>query len=371
VQKQIFPGWLPQQVARHYDFPLSELDGKGQTIAIISLGGKLNKTELRRDFKSLRIQMPKLKIVDIDAGDISDEQNNGPTIETHLDLEVIGSICPRADITIYRAANDGGPGFAHAVDKAVDDGNSVISISWGRSESPEDKSSEMEKALRKAKKMGVTVCVAAGDGGSSANRDGLHAIPAEDRRAHVEYPASSPLVLACGGTQLIMANDGQHEVVWNASALKSSATGGGVSEVFAAQTWQTQHDIDIRSANNNKAGRVIPDVAALAAGGDWAIMEANERIVGGGTSAVAPLWAALIVLANEKRASLGKPPLGFLNRRLYKLAANGGLFNDVTQGHNRPVPRYPGYRAGKGFDACTGWGTPLASKLLQALADLR
>lgn len=371
MRKQLFPGWLPQQVARHYDFPLADLDGKGQTIAIISLGGKLDRADLRRDFKSLRIPMPKLKIIDIDAEYISDEQNNGPTMETHLDLEVVASICPRASISIYRAANDGGPGFAHAVDKAVDDGNSVISISWGRSESPEDKSSVMEKVLRKAKKAGVTVCVASGDGGSSANRDGLHAIPADDRRAHVEYPASSPLVLACGGTQLMMAEDRQYEVVWNASALKSSATGGGVSEVFAAQTWQTQYGIDIRSANNKKAGRVIPDVAGLAAGGVWTIMEENERVVGGGTSAVAPLWAALIVLANEKRASLGKPPLGFLNRRLYKLAANGGLFNDITQGHNRPVPRYPGYRARKGFDACTGWGTPVASKLVQALADLR
>ncbi len=371
MEKQLFPGWLPMQIARHYGFPLAELDGEGQSIAIISLGGKLKKAELRQDFAAMRVAMPRLKLKDIDPGSIPDEQNNGPTDETHLDLEVLGCICPRANITIYRAANDGGSAFAAAVEAAVDDGNSVISISWGRAEEPGDKNSAMEKILRRASRLGVTVCASAGDGGSSAFRDGLHAIPAPDGKAHVEYPASSPYVLACGGTQLMLAKGVHHEDVWNMSVAKSSATGGGVSELFAVPAWQHPHVLDFKSVSTGKSGRVVPDVAALAAGGDWTIFESARRVVGGGTSAVAPLWAALIALANQKRHTRGKRPLGYVNRRLYTLAAGGGLFNQISSGHNKPTPRYPGYHAQKGFNACAGWGTPKANKLIDALAGLR
>lgn len=373
MDKQVFPGWLPIQVAKHYDFPLAELDGEGQTVAIISLGGKLNLAELRSDFKTMRVPMPKLKLKDIDAKNISDKQNNGPTDETHLDLEVIGTICSEAKITIYRAPNDGGPGFTAAIEAAIADDNSVISISWGRREFDDDKNSQMEKALRKAKKQGITVCVASGDGGSSAHRDGLHAIPAPDEKAHVEYPASSPYVLSCGGTELMMAKDGHHEVVWNNSGpeLKSSATGGGVSSLFPRPAWQTVHGVDIPSVNTGKAGRVIPDISALAAGGDWEIFEKGDSVSGGGTSAVAPLVASMIVLANQKRASLGKTRLGFVNHRLYKLAKQNKGFNNITKGHNRPAESYPGYDAQSGYDACTGLGTPIASELIESLVKLR
>ena len=90
----------------------------------------------------------------------------------------------------------------------------------------------------------------------------------------------------------------------------------------------------------------------------------------GGTSAVAPLFASLIALANEKRSTLGKDNLGFLNNRLYELAATADIFNTVNQGHNRPLPDYPGYEAGDSFNACTGWGTPKAHRLFDALVAL-
>lgn len=369
MKKQLFPGWLPIQVASHYDFPLAENDGKGQSVAIISLGGKINKDELRKDFQALRIPMTGVRLIDVNGSSISDEQNQRSSAETHLDLEVIASICPQANINVYRASNEGLSGFTTALEAAIDGGNSVISISWGRPENRTDKNSPLEKALRKAKKEGITVCVAAGDGGSSANRDALHAVPARDNRAHVEYPASSPYVLACGGTQLMLDQEGYHEIVWNNSALKSSATGGGISEVFGPQTWQTAHNINIPSVNTKKKGRVIPDVAALASG-SWKIFEFGKGEVGGGTSAVAPLYASLFVLANQQRDSQGKAPLGFLNKKLYALAAKGGLFNDITVGNNRPIRKYPGYKAKRGFDACTGWGTPIAAKLFDALVKL-
>ena len=86
---------------------------------------------------------------------------------------------------------------------------------------------------------------------------------------------------------------------------------------------------------------------------------------------VAPLWAAFITLVNEARQAAGKSRLGFVNERLYELAPKGGLFNGITIGTNRPSPDYPGYDAKPGFDACTGWGSPIGEKLFAALVEAK
>lgn len=368
--KEFYPGYLPADVAKYYGFP-TDLTGKGQSIAVISLGGKIDLQEVENDFSKLGITpAPKVAVVDVDA--ISADQDKKRTLETHLDIEVIGSICPEAKITVYRGSNPNG--FAPAVERAVKDRNSVISISWGGNESASDNNSAMEAALDKAVAAGITVCVAAGDDGSSNTRDDTGSIVASDGKAHCDYPASSPNVLACGGTQIDYIDGTKTEVVWNNTDRGNGATGGGVSSVFSVPKWQTAHGIAVKSANDGKStGRVIPDVAALAAVGDWDIYKTGGSKIGiGGTSAVAPIWAALIALANEKR-SMAKPKkgsLGFINGQLYQIAAKGGYFKDIVHGNNRTTPNYPGYDAETGFDACTGWGTPMAGKLINALAAL-
>lgn len=371
MPQQFFPRWLPIQIASHYGFPLADWDGSDQKIAIISLGGKIDEARLRRNFKALRIPYPDVRIKDV-SEKYSDSQNEGPIDETLLDLQVVGTICSAAKITIYRGANDCGPGFTDAVRRAVEDDNSVISISWGHTETHEDPSTEgMEAVLRQAKLQDISVCVAAGDAGSSDHRQEFHAIPAEDGLAHVQYPASSPYVLSCGGTQLMLQGDDYHEVVWNNSSIGRAATGGGVSDIFEQPDWQTDSGVDIPSANDGmRKGRVMPDVAALAAGGAWGMFKYGKSTVAGGTSAVAPLYASLISLANQKRHSLGKNRIGFLNEKLYRLAGHSDVFNTIQVGHNRPVENYPGYDARDGFDACTGWGTPKADKLFIALVEL-
>ena len=372
MKKQAFPKWLPREVAEHYDFPLNELDGSKQSVAIISLGGKLNIDELRQNFTDMGAPIPSLKIYDVDSDSIGHEQNNSPTTETHLDLEVIGSICPNAAINIYRGANNGGPGFAQALAAAVEANNSVISISWGRPELDGDDTCALEEILQVARKLSITVCVSAGDGGSSGHREGLHAIPAPDNKAHVEYPASSPHVLSCGGTQLLADGEGFKEVVWNNSdpIYKSSATGGGVSRLFPRPSWQDAHGVDITSVNSGKSGRTVPDVSAIAAGGDWLMFENSVSKIAGGTSAVAPLMASLVVLANQKRELIGKSRLGFITDKLYEIATAKKGFVSVTQGHNKPTPDYPGYTARAGHDACTGLGSPRARELINELAKL-
>ena len=369
MSDQYFPGWRPIQVASHYRFPLADWDGDGQTIAIISLGGPLDKKELQRDFKAMRNLWPKVSIFDV-SSNYSDKQQRAATAETHLDLEVIGTICCHSQINIYRGANNGGAGFVEAVQQAVNDDCDVISISWGHSESDDDPVAEpMETALRQAVLQKTTVCVAAGDGGSGDSRKGYHAIPASDSRAHVQYPASSPHVLSCGGTQLMMRGDEHVEVTWNNAAIQRAATGGGVSEIFDMPDWQK--GIDIPSANaGGRYGRVIPDVAALASGGSWEMVDGDDSLVAGGTSAVAPLYASLIALANQKRATLSKDRLGFINPRLYEIGRTMDIFRNIDQGDNRPAPDYPGYDARSGFDACTGWGSLHAGRLIDALAAL-
>ncbi|MCH9651693.1 MAG: S53 family peptidase [Deltaproteobacteria bacterium] len=361
--------WLPKEVAEHYGYPL-EKTGKGQSIAVISLGGKVDLEELSKDFEDMGMEMPDISLVDVDAENIPASQDSWPTQESHLDLEVVGCICPDSKITLYRGPNPSG--MAACVNKAIEDENTVISISWGSTEKSSSPTSDLEKALEAAREANITVCAASGDGGSSDTRASTGgAGPAKDGKAHVDYPASSPNVLGCGGTKEVQDDDGQcSEIVWNVDGKLGGTSGGGVSEYFPPPSWQTKAGIDIRCVNDGSTGRIVPDVSAVASAADWRIYDEGKEQVTGGTSATAPLWASLFVLINEMRGEQGKKNLGFVNEELYKIAAQGGYTIDITEGNNRPDPDYPGYDAGPGFDACSGWGSPVGAKLTEALVAL-
>jgi kumamolisin len=194
--------------------------------------------------------------------------------------------------------------------------------------------------------LGVTVTAAAGDDGSA---DG-----ASDGSAHADFPASSPHALACGGTSL-HATDGavQSETVWNDGA-QGGATGGGVSDVFPLPAWQQQAGVP---ASSGQGGRGVPDVAGDAdPETGYQVLIDGTRTVIGGTSAVAPLWAALTARLSQALDA----PLGLLQPTLYGAT---GAFRDVTVGNNGA------YAARAGWDACTGLGTPRGSALLEALRE--
>ena len=195
-------------------------------------------------------------------------------------------------------------------------------------------------------------------------------MPAPDGKPHCIYPASSPQVLSCGGTEVHETASGdRHEAVWNRIPHKGRATGGGVSRLFPPPPWQSGLEIPSAAGRNARPGRVLPDVSAVAAVKDWSfVIEHGKTVLEGGTSCAAPLYAALIAQTNELRARSGLPRLGFVNKRLYALARAGGMFIDVTEGDNRTAPDAPGYAARKGYDACTGWGAPRADALVRALA---
>jgi kumamolisin len=341
----------PNEVAKIYDYPPG--GGSGQCIGIIELGGGFRLDDLNNYFSSLNLKQPQVIAVSVDGGTNSPTTPDSADGEVMLDIEVAGAIAPAAKIVVYFTPNTD-RGFLDAVTTAVHDSTnqpSVISISWGSAESQwtTQALTNMDEAFQSAAAMGVTVCVAAGDNGSS---DGIN-----DGQNHVDFPASSPFVLACGGSTLQAPNDKiVNEVVWNDLSTDEGATGGGVSDVFPLPAYQ--NGFDVPEPTDQAGGRGVPDVAGDAdPNTGYNILVDGESTVIGGTSAVAPLWAALVALINE---DTGKP-IGYLNPLIYNQAVENSGFHDITEGNNGA------FSAADGWDPCTGLGSPDGTKLMGAL----
>jgi kumamolisin len=341
----------PNEVAKIYDYPPG--DGSGQCIGIIELGGGFRLDDLNNYFSSLNLKQPQVIAVSVDGGTNSPTTPDSADGEVMLDIEVAGAIAPAAKIVVYFTPNTD-RGFLDAVTTAVHDSTnqpSVISISWGSAESQwtTQALTNMDEAFQSAAAVGVTVCVAAGDNGSS---DGIN-----DGQNHVDFPASSPFVLACGGSTLQAPNDKiVNEVVWNDLSTDEGATGGGVSDVFPLPAYQ--NGFDVPEPTDQAGGRGVPDVAGDAdPNTGYNILVDGESTVIGGTSAVAPLWAALVALINE---DTGKP-IGYLNPLIYNQAVENSGFHDITEGNNGA------FSAADGWDPCTGLGSPDGAKLMGAL----
>ncbi len=347
--------YTPQELARLYSFPAVANPGKGQCIAIIELGGGFRQSDLNTYFGK---GGPKVTAVSVDRG------RNHPTGnpdsadgEVMLDIEVAGAIAPKANIAVYFAPNTN-KGFLDAISAAVHDKTrkpSVISISWG---SPEDGGgystaslNAFDQVFLAAAALGVTVLAASGDSGSS---DGM---PAGD---HVDFPAASPRVTGCGGTRLLAPDKQtiQSETVWN-DGVQGGATGGGVSRLFPVPDYQQ----GLTAARTDRTapaltGRGVPDLAANADPvTGYEVLVDGQRFAIGGTSAVAPLMAALVAILNQQ---IGKP-IGFWNPILYS-AVGGQAVRDVSSGDNGT------YAAAKGWDACTGVGAPVGTAMLGLLS---
>jgi kumamolisin len=325
----------------------------GVCVALVELGGGYKLSDLETYFSGLGLAMPSVSAVAVDSGSNDPTgSTSGPDTEVMLDIEVVGSVAPGASIVVYFAPNTD-QGFADAISAAVHDDThrpQLISISWGGPENTYtvQATSVFEAAFADAATVGVTVFVAAGDNGSS---DG-----ASDGEAHVDYPASSPQVVGCGGTHLDASSGTiSAEIVWN-DLPSGGATGGGVSAVFPVPTWQLSARVPTSANTGGGAGRGVPDVAANAdPESGYQIRADGEDLVVGGTSAVAPLYAALSALAIAKA---GKA-LGFINAHLY--STGDAAFSDITSGNNGA------YRAAVGWDPCTGLGSPKAAALISSL----
>jgi len=341
----------PNQVGQLYDFPTG-VNGQGQSVAIVELGGGFKTADLTTYFGALNIKpAPKVIAVSVDHAKNKPDGPQGADGEVMLDIEVVGAVAPGATIVVYFAPNTD-QGFIDAITTATHDTvnrPSVISISWG---SPEVLWTQaavqaMDQAFQAAAAVGVTVYAAAGDNGANDFPPGQGSQPGN----HADFPASSPHVVGCGGTKITVSGTTiSDEQAWNDPG--DGATGGGYSSLFPKPTWQ--------NAANTQNTRGVPDVCGDASPlSGYTVRVDGQNTVIGGTSAVAPLWAGLTALLNQK---LGKS-IGFVNPLLYGLPNTSGAFQDITEGNNN------GYNAGPGWDPCTGLGRPDGARLATALAS--
>jgi kumamolisin len=395
--------YTPNQVADIYNFPAGTT-GAGQTVAVIELGGGFTTSDLNAYFGGLGIATPSITAASVDGASNNPGDTSGASVEVNLDIDVIGAAAPGAAQVVYFAPNNGDQGFVDAISDAAQASPApiVISISWGQSEDSWTAQglSSMNQAMSDAAALGITVCVAAGDNGSS---DGVN-----DGQVHVDFPASSPYALGCGGTELLAdpaTGVVSSEVVWNELASNEGATGGGVSDQFPLPSWQASAGVGPRAASQPAAaggaaasaaagspddamasehrrhhptsggtggnggsggssgagGRGVPDVAGNADPvTGYQIYSGGQSQVVGGTSAVAPLWSALIARLAQ---ATGKR-FGLMQPLLYAGVSPGTDvpgFRDITSGNNGA------YAAGPGWDSCSGLGVPDGTALLTRL----
>jgi len=327
----------PTEIAALYSFPAGST-GKQQTVGIIELGGGYNRSDLLQYRTSLGITgTPNIVDVSVDGA-----VNVPPTPasitsadqEVNLDIQIVSAVAPDAAIRVYFCPNSF-TSFKNGVVRATQDNCNIISISWGLAETgwPAAQRDQFNSALMAASAKNISVFCAAGDNGAT---DGTGSLC-------VDFPASSPYVVGCGGTSVTIANAAiVSETVWNNDPT-TSATGGGRSGVFARPAWQST------LTSQTGTTRCVPDVSGHADPNNGYLVFISDRYYRiGGTSAVSPLWSAYIARVNEKRLSA----VGFYNPVLY--TSLGALCGDVTQGDNG------GYSSSVGWDFCTGWGSPTA-----------
>lgn len=265
------------------------------------------------------------------------------TLESTLDVEWAGALAPQARVLAYVGTDASSTTFLRIYDRAVSDNRAaVLTTSWGRCEQdyPAAYLAQAGAIFERAAAQGITVIAAAGDRG---------AYECGGDTPSASFPASHPYVLAIGGTSLAPRDGGLEETVWPGS-------GGATSARFAAPPWQMQPG----------TARVMSDVAVNAdPGSGYLVRHGGSWLQVGGTSVGAPVWAALVAIANQARAAADRPALGLAAPPLCELAHAAALdpppLMDIVAGSN-------GLGAAPGWDFPTGWGTPNGDALVDALA---
>lgn len=374
-----------RQLASAYDLPI-QADCSSQTIGLIELGGGYHPHDIAAFCHANQLPTPRIAVVQVNGGrnrpapttaiqhmlDCVNGQTRlseaalqsaaieaaQATVEVTMDLAILAGLAPGAHLVLYFGTADE-QGIYHALSQAIHDQThrpDILSISWGE---PEPAVSEtylfaIDRLLQVASHLGITVCASSGDAGAHNN--------SPDHLPAVNFPASSPYCLACGGTTAHLktaahapdAAEIVEEVVWNATHFGfKGATGGGVSRYFPLPPWQQRAHVP--PSPFDKPGRGVPDVAGPADPRcGFQIQMAGRSFTTAGTSAAAPLWAALLAQCNH---ALGHR-CGHIHDHLYHIGHHqlAGL-RPVTSGHN------DAYQAGPGWNPCTGYGTPSGKHL--------
>ena len=368
----------PADLEQRYNFPPG--DAAGQNIAIAEFGGGYFADDTTAYCNKFGRGVPNVTAIAVDAPAFTLQQilalpkpqrmdQLDTSIEVMMDVQVIAGLCPKANISVYFSTFDQ-KGWVDLLNEVINAMPTVLSISWGLAEDDPGWSSNAVSAindrLNAVRLLGITTCISSGDDGSG---DQIN-----DGKAHVDFPSVSPFVLSVGGTMLKASGSAVDEVTWWESPGRRTgngggSTGGGVSTIFPRPTWQ---NVKVKSLNKGSInGRVMPDVSALAGEPLYDLIFVGQAQPNGGTSATAPLWAALLARVNAKLPASKQQR--FVTPLLYRNTPGGQpvgrtASRDISTGNNasHPLPG-KGYHAKAGFDAVTGWGVPDGAKLLTAL----
>jgi len=335
-------GYTPTQISTAYGAAALGSTGAGQTIAIYALG-----YPAPSDLTAFWSTTSSAQVVgNVTQVDVAGGPGSSPAAdileEATLDVEWAGGLAPGAKIRVYGANAQDPAENDEILQQVYADALTmptlrVLSISVGGNESdvPKDYLIIESQYMANLASTGVTVLVASGDSGATA-----------ENQVQTSYPTSDPDVTGVGGTTLSLSatNTISSETGW-------SDSGGGISKVFNRPSWQAGVGVPAGTT------RLVPDVASAADPNTGAYFYFNgsgsQEI--GGTSWGAPTWAAFVALINQKTGT----PLGFMNPKLYPL--NGtAAFNDVKTGSNGA------FSANVGYDLVTGLGTPNVSAIAAA-----
>ena len=389
--------YIPSQFARAYNYDglhNAGLQGEGQTVGVFELDG-YSQSDIQAYSQCFGGGNVPIQNVILDG---FNGQPGAGAIEVELDVEVILSMAPHlAKLIVYEAPNST-QGYNDEFARIVKDRTPVISVSWGDCEKNmgQQEVNQENQFFQQAAAQGQTILVASGDSGSSSCFQLMGG--GFDTSLNADDPAAQPFVTAVGGTNLTLNSDNsyQSETVWNGGFF-GGAGGGGISQFWKRPSWQTGPGVNNPQYSNSM--RETPDVSLDAdpatgypvyctagsscnsSGGVFGGGTSGGWLTVGGTSAAAPMWAAMVALANEQAARAGKGPLGFLNPALYKIGSGshyGSDFHDITPSSNSSAPSNndEGFNSGaypvtRGYDMATGWGTFNAARLASDLVAMR
>jgi len=354
----------PAGILTAYNAP-SQFNGQGQTIAIVGDGNPLP-SDLTQFWSTCGIaqSLANYTVVPVDGGAPPDSQG-GDSLELTLDVSWASGIASGAKIRLYAIPNSYYVEWNRALVRIINDlpsipGMNQVSFSFAGLESGAGTSAALASYSQTYAQLvasGVTVFTCAGDGGSNPNPAELDTYLAT-ASVMTMYPASDPLIVAVGGTEMTLGSDGSRlsEASWFVTTLDGNlqSGGGGISTRFTRPSWQSGAGVP---AGNM---RCVPDISEHA-NKLFTVFQGLDTYFRG-TSFSTPIWAGFCALINQARAAAGSKPIGALGPRVYPLIGTPAFF-DITTGNNGV------YSAGPGYDCSTGIGTPNFAALFAILVS--
>jgi hypothetical protein len=327
------------------------LDGTGQTVGLLEFDGYYPNDIATYVSQSGLTNVP-LQNVLLDG---FSGAAGGDNIEVALDIEVAIAMAPALTrIVVFEAPNN--TAYFNDILNAMAASNSIkqFGCSWGYSGTP---NATMDQIFQQMSAQGQSFFDAAGDSDAYTGSTGV--------------PNDDPNITIVGGTTLSTTGPGGSwvsETVWNSGGGQGGS--GGISTYYSIPSWQT--NISMTTNQGSTTMRNIPDVA-LIADQVWVVRDngvSSGHVVG--TSIAAPLWAAMVALANQLAAASGKPSMGFINPAIYAIGKSANYasdIHDINTGDNFWSSSPTNFPAVPGFDLCTGWGTPAGQNLINDLVS--